>query len=321
MAKRSGSKRSAALETKLERVAALRRSGSAEGAEELRALLTESEPYLVARVADAIRELELGKLGPDLAAAFGRLASGAQPDARCMAITKVVEALAQLEVWEPDVYRAGIRIAAKDPLGDPGVPVRIQSAAGFARCGYPQALLEIAPLLADPESGVRAGVARVIGDLGSEAAAAVLHLKLSLGDDDPEVLGACMSGLLYALPERFLPIVGGYLGDVRLAELAAIALGDSRRAEAFSLLRDALLGRRAGRVTEAILVSLALLRRDEATEHLLHVLETGAEPVAEQALGALAVFSHDESIAGRVRRIAGERGAGIGKVLAEKFGR
>src|SRR5688572_3095261 len=208
-------KRPSPLEKKLERLRELR-DGSA--APELKAFLAAKEPYLVA--------------------AFGRLAAYDGKLSPSTALLRIVEALSKLEADEPDVYRAGLKFERHEWTGDTGVPVRIEAAHALVTTRSSRALVEITPLLADREAAVRAGAARAIGRLGSEGAAAALHLKLLIGDADSEVLGACLGGLLEADAERYLPIVGAYLDgdDDRLAELAAVALGESRAPAAVELL-------------------------------------------------------------------------------------
>ncbi len=317
-------KRPSPLETKLGRVAELRKAPSGAGGAELLAFLGEAEPYLVARTAELIAEQGLVDLVPGLAAAFRRLVEGSQPDPGCTALAKVAQSLSQLVAYEPELYLLGLGLVRRERSGtvfvDAAVPVRAECAMALVRIAYRDALLDLAPLLADDEAPVRAAVARAIGDLGSDGAAAVLPLKLRVGDADPDVLGACMAGLLVAAPARFLPTVAGYLDDGELGELAAIALGESRKPEAFPLLRDALGSRRTAH-SSAILVALALLRTDQATDHLLDVLAKAPESLAEQALGALAVQRHLPILSGRVRTIVEGRGEpGLRRALVQKFG-
>jgi HEAT repeat protein len=241
-------------------------------------------------------------------------------DPNFLAVAPIVEALGRLEGWAPEVYLAGVRLRRMTRTGDVGISVRVQAAAALARIGYPQALLEIAPLLADVEAQVRLGAARVLGQLGGDGAAAALHLKLRLGDASPDVVGAVMSGLLEAMPERYLAEVATGLQSDEHVEVAAIALGETRRSEAIPYLRDALLGKRTGKDTEAILVALAVLRLDAATAVLLEIVENGGEALAEQAIGALAVFRHVPAVAERVGAIAEGRGGRVVEAWRRKLG-
>src|SRR6185436_18785870 len=96
-------------------------------------------------------------------------------------------------------------------LVDTAVPVRIECAHALMTTRPSDALILVAPLLADEEAAVRAGAAEAVGRSATPGAAAVLLLKLKVGDDEPEVLGACMSGLLTSDPERFVGEVERYL--------------------------------------------------------------------------------------------------------------
>jgi HEAT repeat protein len=189
--------------------------------------------------------------------------------------------------------------------------VRIAAARALVATGCRDALLELVPLLADKEFEVRAGVADAIGALGSPAAAAVLHLKLLTPGENLDVRLACITALLHCLPSRYLRLASEYLDgdDLDVAEIAALALGEWRDPSALPLLRRALEGRRAGRFTASVLVAIAMLRTDDAPEHLLLVLEGAAEPIAKQALDALAVHAHVPRVAMRVREIVERRGA------------
>jgi HEAT repeat protein len=70
---------------------------------------------------------------------------------------------------------------------DVAAPLRSHAAKALVETGFFSALEEIAPLLADPEASVRAAVAEALGVLGGAGAAAVLRLKLSVGDPESDV--------------------------------------------------------------------------------------------------------------------------------------
>jgi HEAT repeat protein len=254
----------------------------------------DEEPHVVGQAADAAIEIGARSLIAPLEAAFTRLSNGEQRDRGCMAALKVVQALARMEV-DSDAFRVGLKMVRRERVGteflDVAAPIRSECAQATARRFPHHALLDIAPLLADPEPEVRAGVAHALGDLASDGAVALLHFKLLISDEDVDVLAACMGGLLRASRARFAPIVATYLTheDDTIVELAAIALGESRAPEAFPHLRDALAGRRPGRATKSILLALALLRVDDATAHLLDLLAKAPEPLAKQVVEALAL--------------------------------
>jgi HEAT repeat protein len=307
------------LERKLKELAEIRRSQPPDTVARLREFLAAKEAYLVAETAEAIADLGTTELLRELAKCGERLVRN--PDKGCAALTKVVMALAKLEADEPDVYLAGLTVKKVEFAGDTAIPVRIECAHALVTIRHRDALVAIAPLLADKEPEVRAGVARAIGRLASDGAAAVLHLKFLLGDE-PEVLGACCAGLLDAFRERYLPFVATQLDheDERVAELAALALGDCREDGAVEALTRALENRVAGVVTGAILLGLALSRRDDATERLFTALEQGESRLAAQALSALSVLRDAPGVEKRAQQIAVRRGgAKLQEILATKF--
>ena len=318
-------KRPSPFERQLALIREIRATAPPTAAAELRACLSSREPYIVGFAAEAIAELTLRACVPDLASALGRMIRGEQPDTGCAGSEKVARALVQLDADEPDAYRAGLGYfrperAGPGPLVDRAVPVRIECAIGLARAVAPRALVEIAPLLVDPEPPVRAGAARAIAVLPGDGPPAVLHLTLVSREKDPDVLGACMSGLLAIDAARYLPIVERHLADEATAEVAAIALGESRLADALPVLRRALAARRPDDITAVILLAAALLRLPEATELLFETLESGSEALAVQALEALAVHRHASAVDARVRAIVAQRGSSkIARALAELF--
>lgn len=104
--------------------------------------------------------------------------------------------------------------------------------------------------------------------------------------------------------------------DLGVRELAAIALGDSRRANAL----DVLLGR-MGRLVRAsdrapYFTALALHRSEPALRALLAFLE-GPRPTAIAALEALAVRRFEPDVVERVEGAA--RAAGLADAFAEAF--
>src|SRR5262249_47482463 len=137
----------------------------------------------------------------------------------------------------------------------------------------------------------------------------VLYTRLLCPETSLDARLACMLGLVRCAPSRFVPIVAGYLDneDEGLAEVAALALGESREPAALPLLERALTGRRASRFTENALSAIAMLRSDEAVSYLLGLLETAPAPLAQQALDALAAHAPSPSLAERVRAAAAKR--------------
>ena len=317
------------IEETLRRLEAIRRDsaagGAAGGAADVRAALEHERSLVVGRAAEVAAELGLD-LATELVAAFARVAA-AEDDRECMAADAVLRAMAKLGIVAPETYLTALRmrrmVKVIDGYVDLAAPLRAHAAMALVETGFSSALEEVAPMLADAEASVRTAAAEALGVHGGSGAAAVLLLKLSVGDQNSDVLGACLAGLLRVDIDRYLSTVASYLavGDTRLVELAALALGETHAPPAFTALRDALNTVPRSAVA-TVFLALALLRHEQATTHLLETAERATPAVAAMAIAALALHNHDEAIAARVRGIVeARREPRLREVLAAKFAR
>jgi HEAT repeat protein len=193
---------------------------------------------------------------------------------------------------------------------DTGAPLRGLAAHALVQMDARDAIAEITPLLMDREPLVRAEAANALGRSSFDGAAAVLHLKILAGDAELDVLQNAYAGLLRLDPRRYLPVAKAALAKADgAAEAAALALGESRRPEAFTLLKDALPGAGTGRFAQSLLMAISLLRSDGAIDLLLAQLESAPEAIATAALAALALHRHDTKIAARARDLVETRGS------------
>jgi hypothetical protein len=107
-----------------------------------------------------------------------------------------------------------------------------------------------------------------------------------------------------------------------MGELAALALGESRLAAAFEVLRAAWERGGASEQRRTLLVAIAMLRSDAALEFLLGRLGSESGPVAADALAGLAFYARDEAVLARVEGIIRERGdPTLEAVFAREFAR
>jgi HEAT repeat protein len=129
----------------------------------------------------------------------------------------------------------------------------------------------------------------------------LLRLKALCGDE-PEVLGECFAGLLRAAPNESLQFVAKFLDhrEEAVAEAAALALGDSRLESAFPALRDASQLLRARPLRRTLLLAIALLRRENAIDYLLDLVENGESQVSADAVDALAMYENDPNLQPRL---------------------
>lgn len=300
-----------------------------EARSELKKLLADKNGYLVGESAELAKKLEISALVPDLVAAFPRfLVDGAKTDKGCFGKNHLIEALVYFDAYEADTYLAGLR--CRQPEG--AIPFRVDTAAGLrGLCAHalfhirhPTALLDVAPLLFDEEAVTRAEAATALGESGMDGAAAALHVKVLSGDAEADVLGAAYKGLLRLLPERYLPVVEKALSSEEegAVEAAALALGESRAPGAFEALKRATRGQAMFRRTsESVLLGIALLRSDEALSFLTDMVEKAPEQQAAEALSALALHRHDQSLTDRLQELVAKRGSRrLSERLHEKFG-
>ena len=143
-------------------------------------------------------------------------------------------------------------------------------------------------MLADKDKTVRAEVVRAIEQVGSPSASLLLRLRAVLGADEPEVLGACYSGILRIEGVRAIPWMRGFLisADDNAAE-AALALAGTHSPESFETLREFFTRASDPWWRSVLLSAVSLTRQDEAQEFLLELVgkeSLDAEPAIEAIL-------------------------------------
>jgi hypothetical protein len=299
-----------------ETLAALRRvrddPDAAASREELRRVLQAEGSHAVARAAAIAGEAGLEPLVPELAASFPRFLAGLpRADPGCSAKTAIVEALRRLGHDDAALYRQAARHVQLEPVFggkvDTAVELRGAAALAIGELGKGDALALLAELLADPEPAVRIQAARAVAAHASDAGAPLLRLKALCTEPEPRVVAECLLALLHLDASGQRDFVASFLSKPdALAEAAAIALGESRAAEAFLLLRGWLPEASRRGLRRTAFVALAALRRDEAIELLLGIVRDDAAPAAREAAQALGSLG-GEAIRERLRVAAAGR--------------
>ena len=266
-------------------------------------------------VAAAVKHVEAFGLAGELAPAFARLCE--QPvkrDPGCRGKVAIARYLHDADRWEPDVFAAGVALVQAEPVfgGTTDTAAELRGVCGlaYAHAGRPDALDVLARLLADPERTARAAAAQGLGDAGRPDASALLRYKAIIGDADADVHAAVLEALLHLGGDDAIELVASFLpaGDER-AELAASALGASRRAAAYPVLVAWLPTCRPRQRQQVGYLALALLRDDRANKQLLEIVATGERGDAIAAAKALATFAADPVIAAAIRDAARGREA------------
>lgn len=294
---------------------------------ELRRVLAGKSSHAAAKAAQIAGEHELAALTPDLVAAFDRfMINPVKADPTCAAKTAIVDALYRIGEPADDVFLRGAHHVQLEPVwggkADTAGALRSVSALGLVRMHHSDAMAVLADLLADPEDRVRAEAARAIAYSDDMRGVPLLRLKTRIGDENPEVISECLTALLKLAPDSSLPFVAELLdrSDPIAQETAALALGASRRAEAFELLSQWWDRTADANLRRTALLAIAMLKRDEPIEFLMSLVSAANGPTARDAIRALAMYRHDDALVARVRDAAAQRtDVDLSRAIIEEF--
>jgi hypothetical protein len=300
------------LQLQMEAIRSLRAEPASEAAlAAVRVALAKHPCHVVALAARHAAEFELRTLGPDLVAAYERLApGGAKSDPGCVGKLALVEALSALDHPDATPFLHAVAHVQLEkgwgPPTDTAGGLRGHALMGLVGVEYPDTPLLIADRLADPEPRCRAAAARCALAWGDRALGqALLRLRLRVGERDPDVLAELFAALLALGGSPAADFVAGQLvGADVVSESAALALGSARVAGALPPLIAWWKRVDAGGGGRVALVAIGLLRSSPALEFLLARLATGDEA----AMPALEVYLPDPAAAARIRAVAAEAG-------------
>lgn len=277
--------------------------------------LSSKHARVVAAAAQLIKARRLEGFAPALEAAYRRfLEEPVKRDAGCQAKLAILEALDFTEEPGAELFLSAASLVQLEPAWgqavDTAAGCRARAVLALSRLGHGDLVLVAGPLLADAEVPVRLAAADALAHSGVRAAAGLLLHKLAVGDEDPLVSLACMSGVLTLAPEvalaRFVPLLDGR--DTGRRELAAMCLGQSSRADAGHALLTALEACALSKDRAVLLQALGVHRSDAALEALLEVIASGNPIDALGALRALAPRRFEPGVRGRVATVVSRRG-------------
>jgi HEAT repeat protein len=268
--------------------------------EELRSALADASNLVVAEAAEIAGANHLAELTPDLVAAYDRcFDKPLKSDRLCRAKLAIAEALNELDVLQEDVFWRGARHVQLEPVWggsqDTAASLRVACAFALVRIHAHAVLPFLVDMLNDPEKAARVGAAQALAYSESEAAGLLLRLKARVGDPEAEVIAECFSGLVKLKAEEGVTFVAEFLQaqNSAIQEAALVALGESRRPQAFEVLKAFWQTHPDGRIEETVLFALALLRLPQATDFLLEIVANESEALAKMAVSALAVHRYD----------------------------
>jgi HEAT repeat protein len=257
---------------------------------------------VVAKTAEIVAHFEDHEFTPDLIAAFHRfMIDAAKTDKGCAAKTAIVKALLAADCDDEELFRTGVRHVQHEPSwggrSDTAAQLRALCGLGLVQIGSPDALIELAGLLADKEPDARIGAAGALGHCGPTAAP-LLRFKVLTGDEEPAVLAECLNALMKVSPRDSFEFVARFVDRSyeALYEQAALALAESRLPGVFELLHEKWTATFDREFKQILLLPIALTRCEEAREFLISVLETGEVRLATAAINALSIYRDDATL-------------------------
>jgi HEAT repeat protein len=263
--------------------------------------LTSANNIIVEEAAKIVGERGIEEFVPFLLKAFDRF--GQEPEKKdkgCLAKEAIIEALDTMEYDQEKFFLQGIKYFQIEP----GYPKSVDTAAvlrgkcafALVRLGYSEAVFELVDLLNDPEPQARIAAVRALTGISSDQSEPLLRLKTNLGDTDHQVISECLSALMLINPERSLEFVERFLNsdDFFIAQSAAFALGESRREDAFNILRRYREKTNRYELYDMLLTPMAITRLEEAFIYLINVIEKEEISSALAAVKAIQIFC-DES--------------------------
>ena len=319
--------KSKAVETALALLDSMRSHPETPEAQQVfRQLLGGKVAIAAANTAKLVGDQGLRELVPDLIAAFSHwLTDPVKQDPGCFAKFRIAEALYQMEVAGEEVFLQGIRHVQMEPVWggqeDTACSLRNVCALGLVKSGYPDMVLELADLLADPEPSVRSGALRALAYSGRIEAVPLVRFKVQTGDPEVAVVGDSFSALLEIAPETGLPLVAQFLcppsplerGRQRvvwsgaIAEMAALAIGEAKPAGAFELLQQFWERMRDPELRAVGLLAIAMVRTQPGITLLKEVVSRGSAADAIAAVEALKLYRSDSALWETVEMLAEQR--------------
>ena len=187
--------------------------------------------------------------------------------------------------------------ASYGPRVDTATELRAVSMLGLVRTNYPDVGVELVRLLGGPRArGADRRDSRdcILGNTGGSVAAA---LEDAAGRPRTRSAGRMFHGAVVPGADAVARIRGGLSRTTTtpaIAEGAALALGESRREEAFEILKAHV----DSPIRPAVLLAIALLRKEAAIEYLL------ARISDRDVRAALDIYKDDPGMQEKIRMAA-----------------
>ena len=284
------------FDAELAQLESLRASDPASTLDPIRKALAHRNNFIAAKAAKLAASHNHRALIPELLAAFDRfLPDGAKSDPQCWAKNAVIETLSHFEYQEPEIFLTGMKtLQLEGSWGGPSDTagtLRGLSAMALVQCrglSNTQVLTHLTPLFADKQLPVRVNAARAVEQIGTDASGLLLRLRAELASDEPELLGACYSGVLRLEGPSAIPWAAKFLTnpnprdppDAASAE-AAFAIAETRTEAAATLLIATHKKARDPDFRGTLLAALALTRQETAINYLFEEIADGNKTARE----------------------------------------
>jgi hypothetical protein len=278
------------FDAELAQLESLRDRDPAATLEPLRKALGNRNNFLAAKAAKLIAAHNHRALIPELVAAFDRfLPDSAKQDPQCWAKEAIAQTLAAFEYQEPEFFLAGMQVFQPGFTDDAATALRGICALALVQCrglSSHRVLMHLLPLFTDKQLPVRVNAARAIEQIGSDSSALLLRLRAELASDEPELLGACYSGVLRLEGPSAIPWAAKFLPGPRdepdeAAAEAALAIAETRSEAAAVLLQQTYKRTRDRDFRGTLLTALALTRQPSAIDFLFAEIADGNHAARE----------------------------------------
>lgn len=278
--------------------------------EELTKLLGHGSNHVVGAAAEVLKDWNASDAVPEMELAFHRfMKTPTDSDPGCAAKRPLLEALTRSGCTNAELFLAASRHIQMEAVWgkpvDTAPGVRGLAGRGLVTMHHPGAILVLADLLLDPEIETRRITVDTLVELGSNEAELLLRVGAQLDpvpgaeENAPEesIVAECLSGLMRLQPDRSIEFVARFLqrGDDEQLSVA-LAIGESRHPDAFTLLRNC--WDRTNNQRERLLLPIALIRSNDAFSFLGEVLQE--EDEWKEAVDALALFASDSERAAQI---------------------
>jgi HEAT repeat protein len=276
----------------------------------LKTTLQGKSHLLVARAAKIAGDYQLAELTSLMRAAFDRfMEKPEKTDKECQAKLAIIKALNALDYRDDALFLRAVRHIQLEPVWggtvDTAAELRGSAIFGLASNEYEDLYPELVTLIFDPEIVTRQMAVHCLSELRSETAEVMLRMKIRLGDEDDRVLADAFSGLVKVNSQRSIPFIASYLDEdaPALAEMAALALGESQQEAGFKILIQKWEQSAQSAFKKMLLLPIAITRLEAAFDFLIErVIEKEAEDFAIAAIQTLQIYSHHQKVRDRIQQ-------------------